>query len=537
MKRFTNKFLTISLTCIAGLLLSARADAGAPAESSLWQFSALHNGTQNCKVKDFTYCNGAVYAITDTMDMFKYTPPVAPATTGTWALIPKASVLGTPIPDTAIWGTSSRGHYIRRLDMEWSSSVYPLLLSHNNKIYLTAKSGLFARGELGSANHYTWVEYNVLCYDPVAGTTSAALAVAGTADKKWACIYNLTGWTNTWLPAYEKAKSTLVDGYLFTDGTDVFWGGGGGGLSESDTNGDNDLTDTDGTGTLGPFPILVGNGSAVAAVGGVDLSYVWKVTSPGPAVLQDRIRTDQYARPVPMAMPNGYRYNHLVEFAGKFWDYYGYYEKTYDGPGGNVDFAFTPKTDGINTEPWGRFQMGTGVVDGASRLIRVAHNKLGNKNFLYSIDGAGGTWSKLTTGGGNPNNGSIYWRGCTVVENLDCGGAGAPTNTFDESEHSGLYATYSQKIGAVYSSGIYRYTKAAGVWGWSKVIDDPVSATTFTGGIHSIKYSNGVDAAKDLCAGVYVGTSNGVYVRQIGEFKDPDGSLWNGDETSVPPQP
>ncbi len=526
--------LTISLAYLGSLILSNQASAGAPAEDTLWKFTVLNNGTQNCKAKDFAYCNGKVYALTDTMDLFEYTPPNPPATlVGNWTLKPKANWSGTTISDI---GLTTAGHFIRKIDPDWSSAVYPLLLSHGNKIYITTKAGLFARGTGAGAQHYAWLEYNILCYDPVTNSSSSVLAVA-TAP-------NSTTTLSKWFPLYNsKARTTLSNGYLFTDGIDVFWGGGGGGFSGIDTEGDNDLTNTDGTGTHGPHAPLDADGLPAPAIGGVDLRYVWKVTSPGPPVLQDRIKEDQYGRAVPMAMPNGYRYNHLVkvDFGGteRFWDYYGYYEKIYDGPGGNIDFAFTPKTNGIHTEPWGRFQMGAGVIDVTKQLIRVAHNKVGNKNFLYTIDGTAGTWSKFKSGAA-PNDGTVYWRGCTVVENVDIAGvAGDPTFTFDESEHNGLYATYSKNCGGgAFESGIYRYTKAGGGWSWKiSPVVSVASATCFTGGIFSLNFTGGTDPVQDLAAGVYVGTSNGVYIRQIGEFKDPDGTLWTGnDEIGVPPQ-
>ena len=244
----------------------------------------------------------------------------------------------------------------------------------------------------------------------------------------------------------------MVGGYLFTNagGSTLYWGGGG-----------------------------------------TDCKYVYSKTAGNPwACLSRNIGNDEYGRAIPAAVPSGYRYNHIVAFKGSYYDYYG----TYDANLGFTPYAATSP----HTEPWGWFLMGS---DNNS-LYRVAHNKKGDRNYIFTNPGGTG-WAQMA-GSDNPaGGGTVYWRGCAAISNN--------ANT----KHNGLYATYSKDSGGgVFESGVYRFSNPSGGAGgpvWARCIST-ADARVYTGGIYIKK-----DEA------IFVGTSYGVVRRGIGARTDVPG--------------
>ncbi len=351
--------------------------------------------------------------------------------------------------------------------------------------------------------------------------------------------------------------STVVDGYIFEDGGNLYWAGGGGKkMNPIDTTTTQVNWDAAWAGAHDP----------------TEPGYLYETANGTDWTLKERRAADQYGREVHRAMPNGYRYNHLISFDSVLWDHYGYYT-----PGANdfdtvvkpatagtkcTEFTFTSKltsdTDGIpglagaagaykiHTEPWSRFGMAAGNIDGTDRLFRIGFTPKGDKNFICSITGtgAGDHWSdyESSNGGaawdGPKHGGLIYWRTCAVVENQDDGATAAPYN---EDLHDGLYATYSKKIGAgAYESGVFRYANIDAAldgtrdgWAWAKVETSATGdAREFTGPMF-VQNNDPANASKGV---ILVSTSLGVHARSIGRYDDNGTPADATDDKNVMPQ-
>ncbi len=496
--------MTRNIFCaLLALLLSAGAAPGAPAGGGLGR--AAGGATLVKKALDFvSHNNGTttdLYAITrDTTNDFKiYKRTTSSAEWTLWYSGPPKGSLGDP----------ADGQYTRGLVTTLPArKTLPMLISFGNKLYTTAAYQV--KYYKVSGKKYTHPEICVFELD-AAGAATEVLQIRGQG-------YDQAG--SAGFKTAEPQYSSVTDGYLFKVGTDLYWGGGGGKKIAKHT------TDS---------------GAWDAAYEGTRVDeYVYKTANGTDWTLVDRKVADQYGRDVPMAMPNGYRYNHFITFDSVRWDYYGHYS-TADTSGLGA-FAFTPKTDGVHTEPWGRFQMAAGDgVNATDYLFRVGFDKKityvrGDpyasrtiKNYIYTITGTAGTWTKdpdpagLATFDGAPNDGSVYWRTMAVLKNTDdLTGHSADPLVYNETWHNGLYALYSKKVGATYSSGIYRYADidGNGSWLWEQVREHSsavlvdMAATTYTGAIFAEPNVSG-DSTKGA---IYVGTTTGVLRRGTGRL-------------------
>jgi len=425
-----------------------------------------------------------------------------------------------------------KGHYRRKRDLTWKPAVLPQLVSFNGSLYMVVRYLVRYSGTAGSCNYYAWAEIAIIKIDPAAGTGVTVFQMRGDKTGDWLCIGSDE---SRWVQPATFA-STLVDGYLWTDGTNLYYGGGGAKrINPAETGGDLDATYF-----VAPYdnhgpPKNYGNPNP--AVGGKDAKYVFYTADGTTWNTVNRLKKDQYDRDVPMAMPNGYRLSHLISFDSMFWDYYGYYDPA--DKSGDGAFAFTAKIDGVHTEPWGRFQMGAGSVNGTDRLFRVGFNKKGTQNFIYSITGTGGTWAKY--GAGAPNDGTYYWRGFAVLKNTDDTNDDSAGLAYNEELHNGLYATYSKGPAGGYESGVWRYANidtdspgdgTGNGWAWSKVRSTG-DARVYTGAILAVPNDDG-DPTK---GSIFVGTSAGVYRRGTGRFDfGLDNVAGGGDDINVMPQ-
>jgi hypothetical protein len=494
---------------LMAVCLSASAGAG---ESDNWKSET--GATNAKKILDFVlHSDGNVYGIAHDAKIYKRD------TAGkSW------SEVAYSLPTTTAGGRPSAK---RVLDTAWRSSVRPQLISFKTKLYTAVQYKIYYCPNDGY-KHYTYPELDIIEIDPASAAVTIRMQLRGGAAYSWSnhCTF----------PAIQTSKNTMLDGYIFKDtdldgpgGATMYWGGGG----------VKPITPVE---TLTTLPLDFTKGTT-------DFRYVHSTTDALTWTVMDRRAKDQYERAIPRAMPNGYRNNHLIDFKGVLWDYYGYYA---------VDtnlfaavtcanklctaFSPTPKLSGtvpglagthkILTEPWSRFQMGAGDADGTGdQLLRIGFTPKGDKNFICSITGTGGSWADFHKSNGDaawdgPDNGGlVYWRGCTVVKNTDDLAVGEDTNDpkYNETFHNGLYATYSKKIAAgSYESGVFRYanvdtdTPSDGVangWAWSKVTSIN-SATVYTGAIF-VQKNDPADPNKGV---ILVGTSSGVITRGIGRL-------------------
>ena len=368
----------------------------------------------------------------------------------------------------------------RNATTEISVATTPQLVSFNGALYTTQGYELmtYANDAGGDDRKYKAAELCVLQIDDSAvDTYEPVLMVRSKKEKK---DQFGSHWTFS-VGAGTFAEIPLTDGYLFVDGGKIVWGGGGG---KSVSIGASEMLST---GTYG--------GAGFADGGNRPNNYVYSSADGAAWSLLKRQVKDQYGTAIGLAMPNGYRYNHIIAFDSVLWDYYGYYTPgtiAFAGmaKGGYTEFAFTPKTDGVHTEPYGRFQMGT---DGTT-LYRVGFTKAGTANSLYSITGTGGTWTDL----GNPDPGDVYLRNIAVLSG----------NT--DAAHDGVYCVYSRNNGGAYSSGVWRYD---GGWDANPITstDDLPSGMTATAGLEACDFTGGIIAIPDN--GIYVGTTKGVVSR------------------------
>ncbi len=431
--------------CMA--LVLALSLGGRAGESAHWN-DAETGATSVKKAIDFvTHSTGdnEIRAITHDSKVYKYT-----SAGHSWALEWTVTQGNTGNPPS---GGSNRG-----ITTVNRSRVWPQIVSFNGKLF-TTQSYFVKKCNGVDYNHFIWPEYAVLGFDPTTGTESIGLQVRGGVSSAWIghCSYNF----------YNPTRDNMVNGYLFVSGANVYWGGGGGKLISPAE-------------TVAPF-----------TSGGTDLRYVYNSADGANWNLLNRTvgpvgGNDEYGRAIPAAMPDGYRYSHIIEFGGQLWDYYGYYNP--------ATLAFTPKTDDIHTEPWGWHLMGKYTKDGAgnaARLARVGFNKKGDKTSLYEITGSAGTWSAmgaegrvvlepfasggaLAQGGNVINDDSLQVFGTDAIAGQDielpkaayaCTPAGVVTVTAPPFAASGYKATYIFKTaaaGAPNDGGVY-WRSCAGV--------------------------------------------------------------------------
>ena len=427
------------------------------------------------KVIDFVVHNtgdGLLRAITHDGKIYRR----AAGPTGVWSLectIDPGTTATPPGAKIANW----------QLDPAVKAASWPQLVSFGGSLY--AVKGYISKyyDAGGSSTSRMFPEYRVLKID--GGTSAAVLQVRAAESTAWQCgpVWNF----------YTPRNNTLTGGHLFVNGATLVWGGGGAKWIN---------------------PVQAAQNLDVAAGAFTNGANVMEfVYSSGDGTTWDRLggtgrtHTDDYGQPVPTAMPEGYRYSHVVPFKTVLYDCYGYYDK-------DASFTFHPHTNDIATEPWSWFLMANDKPTdpaNATRLYRIGFNRKGDKNNVYAISAVGGNWSTSfgfaagSNGGPNATGSAIYWRGCAAIsDNRD-----APADL-----HNGLYCTYSQGPAGGYQSGVYRYFPDDGggnrTPGWSRVcaVGD---ARVFTGGICVQKSE-----------AIYVGTSTGVKRRGIGEKDVPN---------------
>lgn len=410
--------------------------------------------------------------------------------------------------------------------------VLPLLVPFSGSVYAARLYKLkFDNDASAAVSAIFWWEWRVL-------NLTSSIPVATVANTTEPPVLQVRG-------AYDGASTPsvanthLVDGYLFQDGTNLYWGGGGGTAF----------------GDGGVLPAVQNSWATVDKVGVKEkttFNYVYKfdgaawsavargVSTPAggftdPTTIPISKVPQNSTYKIPQAMPNGYRMSHLIAFKGIFWDYYGSY-------GAGPNFSFTPYDPAAVpfTEPWGKFQMGTDGIN----LFRVAFNRKGDKNFVcYNAGGGTNVW--VTSGGmanffkagindgvtshffadTTPNAAAPYWRACAAINDVEKGAVSDPVHNPDgyigNPLHNGVYCTYSRQTGAnTWESGVYRYFPTDGsefnlkdytatpqprtrTPGWRKVVWSN-DARAFTGAI----FVNSRD-------GIYVGTNSGIYRRGI----------------------
>lgn len=522
---------TALLTAIFASL--AGAAWAAMAESTYWKIEA--GADQVVKALDFVqHSDGNVYAVTSSHDanknnLFKLWK--RDTASGAWSEVTNV------IPEGGEITCANTPRAARRVYPPLHSDTLPTIISFKLKLYVaigyqfrycaSRPDHLPSHNDRAAAG-YTYPEICIYEIDP-AGPSSVSRAIFRGAPRYYrhaACSSSSpisTRWFNV-----ELNNCPLFRGYLFKDvdndgpgGNTLTWGGGGGVLiTDPNILPPNFMVNTDASGGIGTTLTNPTNNYVYSTSNGTD----WSLANDGHGG-QGRGK-DQYGRYYGTAIPDGYRYSHIIEFDGKLWDYYGYYNTT-------APFAFTQKTGGIHTEPWSRFQMGAGSVEGTTRLFRVGFQPDAQKNFIYAINGTGGTWGKFK-GGAAPNDGTLYWRTITVVANDALTRSTPPAVASDESRHNGLYATYSYKSGASYKSGVARYANIGSGWSW-QCVTSTNDARVYTGAIFFQK--NNAAVGRETEGVILVGTSDGVRARRIGQYGwGPDALVDTADDVAPPPQ-
>jgi len=539
----------LSAAALTALLcLSARG-----AESDHWD---LETGSPVKVVNFLAGQNGEIFALTHSGKIYRRTPPANLGDAPGWSLVFDGLPGGTG-GDPEHNGRYSRSKGGFDPAAGWTNTdlptgkVTPAFVLFNGKFYLSGCYYVKYRSIGGKVGYY---EMSVFEIDPANGYRSSAVLQIRHGPLGNAGAYYRG-----------RAMGGIIDGYMFKDtdlygpgGSTLYWGGGGRGKMISPPhNGYGEAAWNNAWNGTNEWKA----GCVFKTTNGTD----W---SPVGADGRGRRSSDQYRRNLWRNMPNGYRYNHLVEFAGKFWDYYGYYDKNTGTTFADVQAAGTgkkctaftfhakvkgsiPGLDGthhVHTEPWSRFGMAAGNVRG-DRLIRVGFTPKGDRNFLCSITGTGGSWSDFyDSNGGNAwngpdHNGVVYWRYCCVLDgNLDDtgGDSGSAGSKYNEALHNGLYATYSKKTGAAsYESGVFRYSHVdtngddlVDDWRWVKAAVDTADARVYTGAM----FAQPNDREHPTRGVILVSTSAGVRGRGIGQYgKGPDATADTADDVNPMP--
>jgi len=285
---------------------------------------------------------------------------------GTWALEYTLDP-GTP-------GNPADGQSLRQIAPLVKNACWPQLVSFNTALFVCR--GYWIKQDVAASYQMNiYPEYSVIKIAPNPVPPPAILGTVVLQVRGKCNPGDPIGW-GYW--AFSPAYSTVVGGYLFTAGGSLYWGGGGGKrINPVQT----------------AMPFTAGADSPTFVYSSADGDTWALVNDPTGRILGN----DQYGRPMAAAMPDGYRYSHLVNFGGALWDYYGCYN--------SGTLAFAPKTDGIHTEPWGWFLMGAYTKQGttqaapskvkADRLARVGFPPKGDKNFLAEICSADDTWRPM----------------------------------------------------------------------------------------------------------------------------------------------